>query len=195
MKSKNLFSRESLIWYPLSFSLIVVRRNMSIIILTSFLWDKHLSCRVTHSLNGGSQWPLAQTRQAVRIGVYHNDKLVGKKADDSCRSSISVFTAMRNYTIILLSAILILLITDKGYFLFWTGLISPHAKFCISVIFRTKEEQFPQERKLSYFTHPYSSKNTMKNTIKYTQNINANFTISTGKKSLSQPSPETAAEF
>lgn len=45
---------------------------------------------------------------------------------------------MRNYTIILLSAILILLITDKGSFLFWTGLISPNSKFCFAVIFWDK---------------------------------------------------------
>ncbi len=102
---------------------------------------------------------------------------------------------MRNYTIILLSAILILLITEKGYFLFWTGLISPHAKFCIAVIFRRKCHKKEKCHILLTHTQAFKQKHHEKYHKVHAQNINAIFTISTGKKSLSQPSPETAAEL
>lgn len=125
-------------------------KHLLIINYIYLLWDKSLSLQ-THLLpkisekaahNGhGLDRQTVRTRATIVINQW-------KKADDSCRSSISAFTAMRNYTIILLSVILILLITDKGSFLFWTGLISPNSKFCIAVIFGTKmvlKEQFPQE--------------------------------------------------
>lgn len=74
---------------------------------------------------------------------------------------------MRNYTIILLSAILILLITDKGSFLFWTGLISPNSKFCFAVIFGTKMvlKEVPLRMEIVIFYSPLlnlSSKSSLK---------------------------------